>query len=64
VKCHPVSGRDEENVKWSQATPSGELRMGILNEPALAFFKDLLDRGRAGGAAPEFYVEITDAHPS
>ena len=63
VQMHPVV-RGEENKSWSQATPSGQLTMSILNDKALAVFEEALNRGRAGEIKPEFYLDFTEAFAS
>lgn len=60
VSLFPVC-RGEENKSWSQATPSGEIKMSILNEGALAWFDQILDDARKGKGKPEVYVDFTSA---
>ena len=42
VVFHPVYGDSEENKKFFEATPSGEIKLGIINQDAWPFFE--LDR--------------------
>ena len=48
VKLHPVC-RGEDNKEWSQATPSGECMMRILNSAALDQFT----------VGAEYFVDFT-----
>lgn len=45
VEVHllPVT-RGDENKGWSKWTPSGEIRIGILNEAASAWYEDRLGK--------------------
>jgi hypothetical protein len=42
VSLHPVysDNPEDENHKWSQATPSGEITMSITNPGACGIFKE------------------------
>jgi hypothetical protein len=53
VEFRPVSGGSEENKKFYEATPSGELKFQISGAAAQALG---LDQGKIGS---EFYVDIT-----
>jgi len=54
VKLAPVysSDKEHENKKFWDATPSGEVRLGINNPAAYAFFHD-------HARDYEFYMDIT-----
>lgn len=54
VKLHPVTGTSEENKQFFKWTPSGELRMGVVNPEVAAAF--------VPGA--EFYIDFTPAASS
>jgi hypothetical protein len=60
VSLFPVC-RGEENKSWSQATPGGEIKMSILNQPALDWFKQILEDARNGKGKPEVFVDFTSA---
>lgn len=51
VKLMPVNGGSEENKKFYEASPSGQIELGTINEQALAQF----------GIGQEFYVDFTPA---
>jgi len=51
IKLGPVSSGSEENKKFWQATPSGSIELGIINEEAWGAFE--LDG--------EYYVDFTKA---
>jgi hypothetical protein len=51
VKLQPVSSGSEENKKFYEATPSGSIDLGTINEEALKQF--VIGR--------EFYVDFTPA---
>lgn len=51
VSLMPVSSGSEENQRFYEATPSGEIKLGTINEDALKVF----EIGR------EFYVDFTPA---
>lgn len=60
VSLFPVC-RGEENKTWSQATPSGEIKMSILNDGALEWFENILKAGKAEGGKPEVFVDFSAA---
>jgi hypothetical protein len=65
VKLQAVS-RGDRNAEWASATPSGSMTMLIQNEPALAFFTDMLAVSRTTGKYPEVFIDITpssDGYP-
>lgn len=47
----PVTGGTDENTKFWQATPSGEIKLGTVNAEAAAAFE----------LEGEYYVEFTKA---
>lgn len=51
VVFHPVYGNSEENKKFFEATPTGEIKLGIINQEAWPFFE--LDK--------EYYVDFRPA---
>ncbi|MDN8617853.1 hypothetical protein [Variovorax ginsengisoli] len=51
VKLQPVTSGSEENKKFYEATPSGEITLGTINQDALAQFE----------IGKEFYVDFTPA---
>lgn len=57
VEFRAVSDGSEENKRFFQATPSGEIKLGISAEAAQSLG---LDQGRIGS---EFYVDITPVEP-
>jgi hypothetical protein len=66
VKFHAVYTPDKSNPNftWSQATPSGELRLNITNVKALEQLDELIAealkmQGKESGA--EFYIDIYPA---
>lgn len=60
VSLFPVC-RGEENKSWSQATPGGEIKMSILNQPALDWFAQILNDARDGKGKPEVFVDFSSA---
>ncbi len=60
VSLFPVC-RGDENKSWSQATPSGEIKMSILNQPALDWFASILNDAREGRGKPEVFVDFSSA---
>jgi len=54
VKLNPVSGNSEENKRFYEATPSGSIELGTINEDALRQF----------AIGQEFYVDFTPAVPA
>lgn len=50
VTLNAVS-RGEDNKKWASATPSGEIKMTILNELAVEFFD----------VGAEYFIDFTPA---
>lgn len=53
VKLAPVTGDSPENKTFYDATPSGSIDLGTINQAALALF----EIGR------EFYVDFTPSEP-
>lgn len=51
IKAVPVSGGSEENKRFWDASPSGELRLGVINQAAWSAF----ELGR------EYYLDFTEA---
>lgn len=51
VLLQPVMGGSDENKRFYEATPQGEIKLGTINEEALAQFK----------IGQEFYVDFTPA---
>lgn len=51
VKLEPVYAGSEENDRYFYATPCGEIRIGTINERAVAQFE----------VGKEFYVDFTPA---
>ncbi len=51
VKLTPVTSGSDENKKFYEATPSGEITLGTINEEALAQFP----------IGAEVYVDFTPA---
>jgi hypothetical protein len=51
VTLNPVIDGSEENKQFFEATPSGEIRMGVMNQAALDEFE----------AGAEYYVDFTKA---
>jgi hypothetical protein len=51
VQLQPVTSGSPENDKFYEATPSGEIRLGLLNKNALAQF----------ALGSEVYVDFTPA---
>lgn len=51
VIFHPVYGDSEENKKFFAATPSGEIKLGIINKDVWPFFE--LDK--------EYYITFEKA---
>lgn len=50
----PVVDDNEENKAFFEATPSGEIQMSILNQPALDEFE----------VGSQYYVDFTKAEPA
>lgn len=55
VVLRPVT-RGEANKDWSKYTPSGELRMQVLNPAATEWFQNVMWRGQTEGKYPEVYL--------
>jgi hypothetical protein len=51
VLLQPVTSGSDENTKFYDATPSGEIKLGLLNKDALAKFE----------IGSEIYVDFTPA---
>jgi hypothetical protein len=51
VRLQPVSGGSDENKRFYEATPAGQIELGTLNQEALAMFV----------IGQEFYVDFTPA---
>jgi hypothetical protein len=51
IKLYPVTSGSEENKEFFKYTPSGEIRLGVLNEEAAKQF--VIDR--------EYFVNFTPA---
>ena len=51
VKMSPVTGGSEENKTFWDASPSGELRLGVINQAAWSAFE----------LAEEYYLDFTKA---
>jgi hypothetical protein len=51
VRLQPVTSGSEENAKFYEATPSGQIEIGTINQEALAQFK-------IGG---EYFVDFSPA---
>jgi hypothetical protein len=54
IKMFPVTTGGEENQKFYEATPSGSLELGVLNEDAAKFFE----------LGKEYYLTFDKAEPA